>query len=64
MFQDGRVERGEAVPAGGVGARLRPPLHPALPRRHGDRARGSQQLSDKKKLTVHCQVQYDTLYYD
>ena len=39
------MERGEAIPAGGLGARLRLPLHPALPRRHGDRARGRQQLS-------------------
>ena len=54
LFQDGRVERGEAVPAGGVGARLRPPLHPALPRRHGDRARGRQQLSDTDH---HCEVE-------
>ena len=45
-IQDGIVERGEALPAGGLGARLRLPLHPALPRRHGNHARGPQQLRD------------------
>ena len=46
FIQDGIVERGEAVPAGGLGARLRLPLHPALPRRHGNHACRPQQLSD------------------
>ena len=39
------MERGEAIPARGLGARVRLPLHPALPRRYGDRARDRQQLS-------------------
>jgi hypothetical protein len=48
------VERREALPAGGLGARLRFSLHPKVQRRHGHRTHCRYVIKKKKKRN--CQA--------